>query len=132
MKRIELRLGKVNVSLENFSLNCIEKEVINLRQEIFEKIIRDIFASIEKQAIKTKRCICGNLPVKNGKEKRVICTIGGKVTYIRSRMTCKACGANYYPLDEAIAIPNGTKHSMRATEAILDLGSLWPHQVDSN
>jgi len=131
MKRIELRLGKVNVSLENFSLNCIEKEVINLRQEIFEKIIRDIFASIEKQAIKTKRCICGSIPVKNGKEKRVICTIGGKVTYIRSRMTCKACGANYYPLDEAIAIPNGTKHSMRATEAILDLATDLPYAKTS-
>ena len=122
MKSIELRLGNVNVSLENFSLNHIEKKAISLRQEIFEKIIKSIFASIEKQAIKTKICACGGLPVKNGKEARTIQTLGGKVTYIRSRMTCKACKANYYPLDEIIAVPNGTKHSMRATEAILDMG----------
>jgi len=42
---------------------------------------------------------------------------------MRSRMTCKECGANYYPLDDALGIPNGTKHSIRATEAILDLAT---------
>jgi hypothetical protein len=46
-------------------------------------------------------------------------------------MTCKACGANYYPLDEAIAIPNGTKHSIRATEAILDLATDLPYAKTS-
>jgi hypothetical protein len=131
MKSIELSLGKVNVSIEDFSLSHIESQAIFLRQEIFEKIIKEIFASIEKLAIKTKRCTCGSIPVKNGKEKRVICTIGGKVTYIRSRMTCRACGANYYPLDEAIEIPNGTKHSIRATEAILDLATDLPYAKTS-
>ncbi|OQA22999.1 MAG: hypothetical protein BWY60_00098 [Actinobacteria bacterium ADurb.Bin346] len=131
MKSINIRLSNVNVSLENFSLNCIEKEVINLRQEIFEKIIKDIFASIEKLAIKTIRCTCGNLPVKNGKEKRTICTIGGKVTFMRSRMICKTCGANYYPLDDAIGMPSGIKHSVRTTEALLDLATDLPYAKTS-
>ena len=131
MKSIELRLSNVNVSLENFSLNHIEKKAISLRQEIFEKIIKSIFASIEKQAIKTKICTCGAVPVKNGKEARVIQTLGGKVTYMRNRMTCKACGANYYPLDEIIEVPNGTKHSMRATEAILDMVTDLPYAKTS-
>jgi len=131
MKRIELSLGKVNVSIEDFSLSKIESQAVALRQEIFEKIIRHIFAIIEKQAVKTKRCTCGSIPVKNGKEKRVICTIGGKVTYIRSRMTCKDCGANYYPLDDAIGMPNGTKYSIRATEALLDLATDLPYAKTS-
>jgi len=42
MKSIELSLGKVNVSIENFSLSNIESQAISLRQEIFEKIIKDI------------------------------------------------------------------------------------------
>jgi len=46
MKSIELRLSKVNVSLKNFSLESIEKEAISLRQEIFEKIIREIFVCV--------------------------------------------------------------------------------------
>jgi hypothetical protein len=131
MKSIELRLSNVNVSLENFNLSHIESQAIVLRQEIFEKIIRQIFASIEKLAVKTKRCKCGSIPVKNGKEKRVISTIGGKVTYIRSRMTCRACGANYYPLDEALDIASGTKHSIRATEALLDLATDLPYAKTS-
>ena len=65
MKSIELRLGNVNVSLENFSLNHIEKKAIDLRQEIFEKIIKDIFASIEKQSVRAAMCTCGASLVKN-------------------------------------------------------------------
>jgi hypothetical protein len=131
MKSINIRLSNVNVSLENFSLSHIERQAIELRQGIFEKIIKDIFTSIEKQAIKNKRCACGAFPVKNGKEPRVICTLGGKVTYMRARLTCKVCGANYYPLDELITIPTGTKHSMCATEAILDMATDLPYAKTS-
>lgn len=119
MKSIELRLSNVNVSLKNFSLESIEKEAVSLRQEIFEKIIREIFKQVEKQAVKRAKCACGNALVKNGTEVRTVATIGGKVTYTRTRMLCKDCGANYYPLDRVLGIPSGTKHSLRATEAIL-------------
>ena len=63
MKSIDLRLGNVKLNLDNFSLNHIEKKAVSLRQEIFEKIIKDVFASIEKQAVKAAvlhlwRCSC--------------------------------------------------------------------------
>jgi len=131
MKSISLRLSNVNVSLENFSLSHIEKQAIALRQEIFEKIIKNIFASIEKLVVKDAVCTCGNKLLKDGKDRRIIVTIGGKVTYMRSRMTCKECGANYYPLDDALGITNGTKHSIRATEAILDLATDLPYAKTS-
>ncbi|MBM3706442.1 MAG: hypothetical protein FJW66_07960 [Actinobacteria bacterium] len=131
MKSIELRLSNVNVSLENFSLNHIEKIAIGLRQEIFEKIIKDIFACIEKLVMKGAVCSCGAKLLKDGKDRRTIFMMGGKVSYSRSRMICKACGANYYPLDEAIGIPNGVKHSMRASEAILDLVTDLPYAKTS-
>jgi hypothetical protein len=131
MKSIELSLGKVNVSIEDFSLSSIENKAIALRQEIFEKIIKNIFASIERLATKDAICTCGNKLLKDGKDRRIIVTIGGKVTYMRSRMICKACGANYYPLDEAIGMPNGTKHSIRATEAMLDLATDLPYAKTS-
>jgi len=131
MKSIELRLGNVNVSLENFSLNHIEKKAIDLRQEIFEKIIKDIFASIEKQSVRAAMCTCGASLVKNGSETRTVAMLGGKVTYKRTRMLCKHCGANYYPLDRVLGMPNGTKHSMRATEAILDMVTDLPYAKTS-
>ena len=121
MKSIDSRLGNVKLSLENFSLNHIEEKAVALRQEIFEKVIKDIFARVERQAIASAKCTCGSLLVKNGSETRTVATMGVKVTYPRTRMLCKSCGKNYYPLDEAIGIPNGTKHSLRATEAILDM-----------
>lgn len=43
MKSISLKLSNVNVNLENFSLSHIERQAIALRQEIFEKIIKNIF-----------------------------------------------------------------------------------------
>ena len=49
MKSIELRLSNVNVSLENFSLNHIEKKAISLRQEIFEKIIKSILQALKSR-----------------------------------------------------------------------------------
>jgi hypothetical protein len=131
MKRIELRLGNVNVSLENFSLNHIEKKAVDLRQEIFEKIVKDIFASIEKQAIRAAMCTCGASLVKNGSETRTVATIGGKVTYKRTRMLCKHCGANYYPLDRVLGMPNGTKYSLRAAEAILSMVTDLPYAKTS-
>jgi len=131
MKSIELRLGKVNVSLKNFSLNHIEEKAVDLRQEIFEKIIKDIFASIEKQAIRAAMCTCGAAIVKNGSEVRTVVMLGGKVTYKRTRMLCRSCGANYYPLDRVLGIPNGTKHSMRATEAILGMVTDLPYAKTS-
>lgn len=131
MKSIELRLSNVNVSLKNFSLESIEKEAVSLRQEIFEKIIREIFKQVEKQAVKRAKCTCGNALVKNGTEIRTVATIGGKVTYARTRMLCKDCGANYYPLDRVLGMPSGTKHSLRATEAILDMVTDLPYAKTS-
>ena len=56
MKSIDLRLGNVKLNLDNFSLNHIEKKAVSLRQEIFEKIIKDVFSSTEKQAVRGVRC----------------------------------------------------------------------------
>ena len=36
MKSIDLKLGNVKLSLENFSLNHMEEKSVTLRQEIFE------------------------------------------------------------------------------------------------
>jgi hypothetical protein len=124
-------LGKVKLSLENFSLNHIEKRAVDLRQEIFEKIIKDVFSQIEKQTIANARCSCGSKLVKDGKDRRVVVTIGGKVSYSRSRMICKVCGKNYYPLDDAIGLANGAKHSQRAAEAILDMVTDLPYAKTS-
>ena len=85
MKSINIRLSNVNVSLQNFSLSHIESQAISLRQEIFEKIIREIFASIEKRATSSARYVCGKALVKNCRVRRIIQTLGGKVTYMRIR-----------------------------------------------
>jgi len=131
MKSINIRLSNVNVGLQNFSLSHIESQAIALRQEIFEKIVKGIFASVERLATKDAVCTCGSKLLKDGKDRRIIVTIGGRVTYMRSRMTCKACGVNYYPLDDVLEIPNGTKHSMRATEAMLDMATDLPYAKTS-
>jgi len=57
--------------------------------------------------------------------------MGGKITYSRSRMICKNCGTNCYPLDEAIGISNGVKHSVRVSEAILDMVTDLPYAKTS-
>jgi hypothetical protein len=131
MKSINIRLSNVNVSLENFSLSHIESQAISLRQEIFEKIIKEIFASIERQAVSNARCRCGKALVKNGKVSRTIQTVGGKVTYLRVRMICKSCKRSYFPLDDVIGLASGIKHSMRATEALLDLATELPYEKTS-
>ena len=131
MKKIELSLGKVKLSLENFSLNHIEKKAVDLRQEIFEKIIKDVFAKIERQVVADARCSCGSKLFKDGRDRRIVVTIGGKVSYTRIRMICKACRKNYYPLDEAVGIASGTKHSLRASEAILDMITDLPYAKTS-
>jgi len=131
MKSINIRLSNVNVSLQNFSLSHIESQAVFLRQQIFEKIIRQIFASIEKQAIGNAECACGSVLVKNGRVGRTLQTLGGKVTYIRTRMICRSCKRNYFPLDDAIGITKGAKHSIRATEALLDLATDLPYAKTS-
>ncbi|MBU4293706.1 MAG: UPF0236 family protein [Actinobacteria bacterium] len=131
MKSIELCLGKVKLRLENFSLNHIERQAVDLRQEIFEKIIKDIFTGIERLVIERARCSCGSKLLKDGKDRRIVVTIGGKVSYARSRMICKACGKNYYPLDDAIGLANGAKHSLRATEVVLDMVTDLPYAKTS-
>ena len=131
MKSIDLRLAKVNLRLENFSLSHIEKVAVEARQEFFEKLIREVFASIERQALKKAICGCGSILVKNGQEKRSLSTIGGKVSFQRTRMICKSCGKNCYPLDDAIGISPQAKHSLRAKEAILDLATDLPYAKTS-
>ena len=131
MKSINIKLSNVNLSLENFSLSHIESQAAVLRQQIFEKIIRQIFASIEKQAVSNARCSCGSYLVKNGRANRTIQTLGGKVTYPRIRMICKACKKNHFVLDDAIGLPSGIKHSTRATETLLDLATDLPYAKTS-
>ena len=59
-------------------INHIEKRAVDLRQEIFEKIIKNIFASIEKQAVKAAVCTCGSALVKNRKRGKNSCHVGWK------------------------------------------------------
>ena len=86
---------------------------------------------MKNKQLKLQYCTCGGALVKNGRVKRVVQTLGGKVTYIRTRMLCKSCGKNYYPLDETMEMPSGIKHSMRATEAILDMVTDLPYAKTS-
>jgi len=46
-------------------------------------------------------------------------------------MICRSCKKNYFPLDDAIAITKGEKHSIRATEVLLDLATDLPYAKTS-
>ena len=50
---------------------------------------------------------------------------------MHTRMIRKTCGANYYPLDQTIKMPNGIKHSMRATAAVLSMITDLPYAKTS-
>jgi len=81
-----------------------------------------VILQIELEAIKKAKICkkCGNLLVKNGKEKRKIKTLIGEIEITRSRMYCRKCLANFYPFDEAVGLASFRHETLEVKER-----SLW-------
>jgi hypothetical protein len=131
METIELDLGKVKLNLSDFSLHNVEKQAVEARQEIYQRIFAGVLAQIENRIDKSIKCGCSSSYVKNGKEPRVIQTSGGKVSFMRTRMKCPVCLSELYPLDEEIGLSSAQKHSIGAKEVILDMATDNPYQKTS-
>ena len=131
METIELDLGKVKLSIEDYSLHNIEEQAVVARQEVYQRIFAAALAHIENKIDENMKCNCGYSYVKNGKEPRVIQTSGGKVSFMRTRMRCPACASEIYPLDEEIGMLPAQKHSIGAREMILDMATDNPYQRTS-
>jgi hypothetical protein len=131
METIEFDLGKVKLSIDDFSLHNIEEQAVIARQEVYQRIFRGVLAHIENKIDKNIKCGCGLSYIKNGKEPRHIMTSGGKISFVRRRMRCPACANEFYPLDEEIGLSPAQKHSLFATEKILDMATDNPYQRTS-
>jgi len=131
METIELDLGKVKLSLEDFSLHNIEEQAVVARQEVYQRIFTGVLAQIENKIDMSMKCNCGSSYVKNGREPRVIQTCGGKISFMRNRMRCPACASEFYPLDEEIGMLPAQKHSIGARKMILDMATDSPYQKTS-
>lgn len=105
MKEIEISFD-IKVTLDQTDVHWIEQQLLNLRQEVFIKVLERVLKQLEVLSLDRYRSCdsCGGKLVRNGKEFKTIRTLVGALSYKRVRLRCKGCNRELYPLDRALGL----------------------------
>lgn len=105
MKEIEISFD-IKVTLDQTDVHWIEQQLLNLRQEVFIKVLERVLKQLEVLSLDRYRSCdsCGGKLVRNGKEFKTIRTLVGALSYRRVRLRCKGCNREFYPLDRALGL----------------------------
>lgn len=120
MKEIRLSF-EVRIRVERTDVNWLEARLLAERERCFQEGLRRVLREVERWALAalTPWCRCGGAWRRNGRKGRVLGTLLGTVALERVRLRCERCGAERYPLDEALALEPGMKHTLGVRERAL-------------
>ncbi len=120
MACVQLTLA-VTVDLSRTDVNGLEEQLLQERERLFRQVLVQVAGRLERQALAGQgRCAgCGGRWRRNGHKARVLETLLGRVELRRVRLRCEGCGAECYPLDEALGLVAGEKHTLGVQERAL-------------
>lgn len=121
MKEIKISF-EVSIAIKQTDVHWIEEELLQVRQEVFMEILKQVMSEIEEDALKQGGTCrkCESKLVRNGSEPKKISTLLGAISYRRVRLRCKRCNEDIYPLDKALGLEGGERMSIGVKER-----SLW-------
>jgi len=119
MKEIKISF-ETSITLKQTDIHWIEAELLRIRQEVFNKVLQEVISEIEAGQKQKRHCQrCGEELVKNGRERKEIKTLLGKVETTRARMRCQKCKSDIYPLDRLLGIEKGERITLGVKERAL-------------
>jgi hypothetical protein len=120
MKEIRLSFT-ITIRVERTDVNWLEARLLEERERCFQQGLLTVLQEIEGWAVaRGGPCgRCGGEWQANGRKGRILGTLLGTVRVERVRLRCAGCGAERYPLDEAVGLAGGTKHTLGVRERAL-------------
>ncbi|HWT78206.1 MAG TPA: UPF0236 family protein [Candidatus Methylomirabilis sp.] len=121
MKEVLLSF-QVRVRIERTDVNWLEATLLVERERCFREALLTVLHQIEGgmgEAPQEPCATCGGPWRGNGRKSRSLGTLLGPVTFTRTRLRCRDCGAERYPLDEALGLAPGMKHTLGVRERAL-------------
>ena len=124
MKKIVMK-EELIVKLSGCDINSLEQQIKAALREKGKKMLEEAVEKIEKKAAKKKKrkCSCSGKWRHKGRSKNTINSMLGPVNYTRTRLRCRKCGKEYYPLDEYLGINTETKATAGLIEQSLYLST---------
>ena len=120
MKELKLSLV-VTVGMERTDVNALEEALVAQWRAAAPRLLVQAMAAVERRALAAcGRCEgCGGRWRRNGHKPRTLETLVGTVRIARVRVRCQQCGQERYPLDEALGLKAGEKHTLGVRELAL-------------
>lgn len=120
MKEIQLSFA-ITIRVERTDVNWLEAQLLEERERGFQQGLLTVLQQIEGWALAQGAPCgrCGGEWQANGRKCRILGTLLGTVRVERVRLRCAGGGAERYPLDEAVGLAGGTKHTLGVRERAL-------------
>jgi hypothetical protein len=111
----------VTVDVSRTDVNSLEEQLLGERARLFRQVMVEVASGLEAQALaRRERCAgCGGRWRRNGRKRRVLETLLGRIELRRVRLRCEGCGAECYPLDATLGLGAGEKHTLGVQERAL-------------
>lgn len=120
MKEINLPF-RLSIVLTQTDVHWVEAQLLEQRTKLFLAALQQVLAHIEGEVVRRATACgrCGGRLVHNGRVPLVLETLLGRVEYVRQRLRCRSCGADMYPLDEALGLLPGSGSTLGVRERAL-------------
>lgn len=82
----------VNVSVEDISVNSLEKAALTGAREAGRRLLQALFELVERAIPKHRRCACGGRLESRGRVERELMTLVGDILFSRQKLRCLNCG----------------------------------------
>jgi hypothetical protein len=111
----------VRIRIERTDVNWLEATLLAERERCFRDALLTVLRQVEAAlGAPADPCgACGGAWRANGRKPRILGTLLGRVAFRRERLRCGGCGAERYPLDEALGLAAATKHTLGVRERAL-------------
>jgi hypothetical protein len=112
---------RLSIVLTQTDVHWVEAQFLEQRTKLFLEALQQVLAHIEGEVVpQATACTrCGGRLVHNGRVPMVLETLLGRVEYARQRLRCRGCGADVYPLDEALGLLSGSGSTLGVRERAL-------------
>jgi len=112
---------RLSIVLTQTDVHWVEAQLLEQRTKLFLEALHQVLAHIEGEVVPRATACgrCGGRLVHNGRVPVVLETLLGRVEYGRQRLRCRGCGADVYPLDEALGLVPGSGSTLGVRERAL-------------
>ncbi len=113
----------VNVSVEELSVNSLEKAALDGAREAGRRLLESLLAVVEMRVREGRRCACGGRLESRGRVERKLMSLVGEIKFSRQKLQCMSCGGEVVPLDEAIGLRPRSRVTVGVREKALWLAT---------